>query len=140
VLKRLGYKIAVISGGFTYFTNHLKAELDLDYAYANELEVREGRLTGRLLGPIVDARRKADLLETIALGESISLDQVIAVGDGANDLQMLKKAGLGVAFNAKKSLREAAEHTIDGAQLDAILYLLGIRGQEVYELLEGQEL
>jgi len=136
-VRKLGYKVAVISGGFSYFTNALRAELDLDFAYANELEVRDQRLTGCLLGRIVDATRKADLLETIAQGEGISLDQVIAVGDGANDLQMLKKAGLGIAFNPKTSLREEAEHAIDSPQLDAILYLLGIRGHELEELLEG---
>jgi len=135
VLKRLGYKVAIISGGFSYFTNWLKAELNIDYAYANELEVCEGRLTGGLRGPIVDALRKADLLETIAQGEGIVLDQVIAVGDGANDLHMLKRAGLGIAFNANRTLREAADQTIDDENLDAILYLLGIRGHELDELL-----
>lgn len=133
-LKKLGYRIAVISGGFTYFTDWLKQQLGLDYAYANELEMRDGKLTGRLRGLIVDARRKADLLETIAQGEGISLDQVIAVGDGANDLQMLKRAGLGIAFNPKRSLRESAEHTLDQPQLDSILYLLGIREHELEQL------
>lgn len=133
-LKKLGYRVAVISGGFTYFTDWLKQQLSLDYAYANELEVREGRLTGRLKGVIVDARRKADLLETIAQGEGITLDQVIAVGDGANDLQMLKRAGLGIAFNPKRSLRESADHTLDQPQLDSILYLLGIREFELEQL------
>lgn len=136
VLKKLGYRIAVISGGFTYFTDWLKQQLSLDYAYANELEIRDGKLTGKLRGSIVDARRKADLLETIAQSEGIQLDQVIAVGDGANDLQMLKRAGLGVAFNPKRSLRAAAEHTLDQPQLDAILYLLGIREHELKQLLE----
>lgn len=136
VLKKLGYRIAVISGGFTYFTDWLKAQLGLDYAYANELEIRDGHLTGALRGHIVDARRKADLLETIAQGEGISLEQVIAVGDGANDLLMLKRAGLGIAFNPKRSLRDAAEHTLDQPQLDAILYLLGMHEHELRELLE----
>lgn len=135
VLKRLGYRVAVISGGFTYFTDWLKMQLGLDYAYANELEVRDGRLTGLLRGHIVDAQRKADLLETIAQGEGISLEQVIAVGDGANDLLMLKRAGLGIAFNPKRSLRDAAEHTLDQPQLDAILYLLGMHEHELKELL-----
>lgn len=135
VLKKLGYRIAVISGGFTYFADWLKQQLGLDYAYANELVIRDGKLTGQLKGIIVDAQRKADLLETIAQGEGISLDQVIAVGDGANDLHMLKRAGLGIAFNPKRSLRESAEHTLDQPQLDSILYLLGIRENELQQLL-----
>jgi len=133
-LKRLGYRIAVISGGFSVATEALKRRLDIDYAYSNTLEVADGKLTGRVVGPIVNGQRKAELLETIAQAEGVLLDQVIAVGDGANDLLMLERAGLGIAFHAKPKLREAADTAISGAGLDAILYLLGISGRELLEL------
>ena len=126
VLKRLGYKIAVISGGFSRAAEALKRRLGVDYAYSNNLEVQGGKLTGRVVGPIVNAQRKAELLETIAQAEGVLLDQVIAVGDGANDALMLERAGLGIAFHAKPKLREAADTSISAAGLDAILYLLGI--------------
>lgn len=135
VLKRLGYRLAVISGGFTFFTNRLKTELGLDYAYANKLEVKDGYLTGRVSGVIVDGVRKGDLLNTLAQTEGIGTDQVIAIGDGANDLQMLELAGLGVAFNAKAAVRERADHAINRPRLDSILYLLGIREKDKAELL-----
>jgi phosphoserine phosphatase len=134
VLQRLGYRIAVISGGFSIAAEALKARLGLDYAYANTLEVVNGKLTGRVVGPIVNGRRKAELLETIAQAEGVLLDQVIAVGDGANDLLMLEKAGLGIAFHAKRKLREAADTSITAAGLDAILYLLGISARELHEV------
>jgi phosphoserine phosphatase len=134
VLKRLGYRIAVISGGFSVATEALKRRLDINYAYSNTLEVAGGKLTGRVTGPIVNGRRKAELLETIAQAEGVLLDQVIAVGDGANDLLMLERAGLGIAFHAKPKLREAADTAITGAGLDAILYLLGISGRELLEI------
>jgi phosphoserine phosphatase len=134
VLKRLGYRIAVISGGFSVATEALKRRLDINYAYSNTLEVAGGKLTGRVVGPIVNGRRKAELLETIAQAEGVLLDQVIAVGDGANDLLMLERAGLGIAFHAKPKLREAADTAITGAGLDAILYLLGISGRELLEI------
>ncbi|HVV17383.1 MAG TPA: phosphoserine phosphatase SerB [Polyangia bacterium] len=134
VLKRLGYKIAVISGGFSRAAEALKRRLELDYAYSNNLEVQGGKLTGRVVGPIVNAQRKAELLETIAQAEGVLLDQVIAVGDGANDALMLERAGLGIAFHAKAKLRERADTSISGAGLDAILYLLGISARELQEV------
>ncbi len=134
VLKRLGYRIAVISGGFSRAAEALKRRLDLDYAYSNNLEVKDGKLTGRVVGPIVNAQRKAELLETIAQAEGVLLDQVIAVGDGANDALMLDRAGLGIAFLAKPKLRAAADTSISGAGLDAILYLLGISARELQEV------
>jgi phosphoserine phosphatase len=134
VLKRLGYKIAVISGGFSRAAEALKRRLELDYAYSNNLEVQGGKLTGRVVGLIVNAQRKAELLETIAQAEGVLLDQVIAVGDGANDALMLERAGLGIAFHAKAKLRERADTSISGAGLDAILYLLGISARELQEV------
>ena len=134
VLKRLGYKIAVISGGFSRAAEALKRRLELDYAYSNNLEVVGGKLTGRVVGPIVNAQRKAELLETIAQAEGVLLDQVIAVGDGANDALMLERAGLGIAFHAKAKLRERADTSISGAGLDAILYLLGFSARELQEV------
>ena len=134
VLKRLGFKIAVISGGFSRAAEALKRRLDLDYAYSNNLEVAGGKLTGRVVGPIVNAQRKAELLETIAQAEGVLLDQVIAVGDGANDALMLDRAGLGIAFHAKPKLREAADTSLTSSGLDAILYLLGISARELQEV------
>jgi phosphoserine phosphatase len=134
VLKRLGYKIAVISGGFSRAAEALKRRLGVDYAYSNNLEVQGGKLTGRVVGPIVNAQRKAELLETIAQAEGVLLDQVIAVGDGANDALMLERAGLGIAFHAKPKLREAADTSISAAGLDAILYLLGFSARELQEV------
>jgi phosphoserine phosphatase len=134
VLKRLGYSIAIISGGFSRAADALKRRLNIDYAYSNNLEVVDGKLTGRVVGPIVNAQRKAELLETIAQAEGVLLDQVIAVGDGANDALMLERAGLGIAFHAKPKLRESADTSISASGLDAILYLLGISGREVHEI------
>jgi len=137
VLKRLGYSIAVISGGFSRAAEALKRRLGIDYAYSNNLEIQggiNGKLTGRVIGPIVNAQRKAELLETIAQAEGVLLDQVIAVGDGANDALMLQRAGLGIAFHAKPKLREAADTSISSSGLDAILYLLGISAQELEEV------
>jgi phosphoserine phosphatase len=134
ILRRLGFKTAVISGGFDFFTDRLKAELGLDYAFANALEIVDGKVTGRVLGPIVDGQRKAELLEEIAAKEKITLSQVIAIGDGANDLPMLGKAGLGIAFNAKARVREQTEYHISQGSLDSILYLLGIAEWEMAEL------
>ncbi len=134
VLKRLGYKIAIISGGFSRAADALKRRLGIDYAYSNNLEIADGKLTGRVVGPIVNAQRKAELLETIAQAEGVLLDQVIAVGDGANDALMLERAGLGIAFHAKPKLRESADTSISASGLDAILYLLGISGRELHEI------
>ncbi|HYO53504.1 phosphoserine phosphatase SerB [Archangium sp.] len=135
VLKRLGYRTAIISGGFSVAAEALKARLGIVYAYSNVLEEADGKLTGRTVGPIVNARRKAELLESIALSEGILLDQVIAVGDGANDLLMLERAGLGIAFRAKPKLRQAADTSISAGGLDTILYLLGLTGRELQEVL-----
>jgi len=130
VLKRLGYRLAVISGGFIEVAEPIRERLGLDYAFANQLEIIAGKLTGKVVGPIVNRRRKADLLESIAQAERVALDQVIAIGDGANDLDMLHRAGLGIAFNAKQTVREQAHYAINQRGLDAILYLLGIGDDE----------
>jgi phosphoserine phosphatase len=134
VLKRLGYRTAVISGGFSRAADALKRRLGIDYAFSNNLEIEGGKLTGKVVGPIVNAQRKAELLELIAQLEGVLLDQVIAVGDGANDARMLEKAGLGIAFRAKPKLREAADTTISASGLDSILYLLGLSGRELQEV------
>ena len=134
VLKRLGYRTAIISGGFSVAAEALKARLGIDYAHSNLLEEADGKLTGRTLGAIVNARRKAELLEDIARAEGILLDQVIAVGDGANDLLMLERAGLGIAFRAKPKLRQAADTSISAGGLDTILYFLGLTAREVREV------
>ncbi|MBX3246577.1 MAG: phosphoserine phosphatase SerB [Myxococcales bacterium] len=135
VLRVLGYKTGVISGGFTFAANALRDELGLDYAYANQLEVKDGVLTGRVLDPVVTPQRKADLLDAIAQREGIALEQTIAIGDGANDLTMLERAGLGIAFHAKPKLKEAADTSVSAGGLDRILYLLGLHARDVEELL-----
>lgn len=129
-LKRLGYKTAILSGGFTYFANHLQDKLGIDYVYANELEIVDGKLAGRAIEPIVDAQRKADLLQELATREGLRLEQTIAVGDGANDLPMLGLAGLGVAFRAKPLVKKSARQAISTLGLDGILYLLGYRDRD----------
>jgi phosphoserine phosphatase len=129
-LKRLGYKTAILSGGFTYFGHYLQKKLSIDYVYANTLEIENGCLTGRVLGRVVDGARKAELLELLAEKENISLEQTVAVGDGANDLPMLGKAGLGIAFRAKPIVRERAKQAISTLGLDAILYLMGFRDRD----------
>ncbi|NCF45417.1 MAG: phosphoserine phosphatase SerB [Proteobacteria bacterium] len=134
-LKHFGYTIAVFSGGFQYVGEYLQKRLDIDYVYANELEVIDGVMTGRVLGDIVDAQGKADLLRKIASKEGISLAQTIAVGDGANDLPMLQQAGLGVAYHAKTVVRENAKHAISNFGLDAILYLIGFSDLDVEQAL-----
>jgi phosphoserine phosphatase len=130
-LKRLGYKIGILSGGFTYFANHLKEKFALDCVSANSLEIEHGKLTGRVVGEIVNGRKKAELLREMAQELGIGMEQTIAVGDGANDLPMLSIAGLGVAFHAKPVVRENARHAISTLGLDGILYLLGVRDREV---------
>jgi len=129
-LKRLGYKIGIISGGFDYFGHHLQQKLGFDYVYANRLEIIDGKLTGRVLGEIIDGPKKAELLQRIALAENLSLEQTIAVGDGANDIPMLSIAGMGVAFHAKPLVREKAERAISNLGLDGLLFLIGIRERE----------
>jgi phosphoserine phosphatase len=125
-LKRLGYKTAILSGGFDYFGRYLQAKLGIDYVFANELEIERGKVTGNVVGVVVDGERKAALLQDIARREHISLEQSIAVGDGANDLPMLRIAGLGVAFRAKAIVKKSARQSISTLGLDGILYLLGI--------------
>jgi phosphoserine phosphatase len=130
-VKALGYKTAILSGGFTYFGEHLGKLLGIDYVHANELEITHGKLTGRVIGPIVNGKRKADLMKEIAAQEQIRLEQVIAVGDGANDLPMINAAGLGIAFHAKPKVKESAEQQISTTGLDGILYLIGVRDRDV---------
>ena len=127
VLKHYGYKIAILSGGFTYFGEHLKRKFGIDYVYANELEIVDGKLTGRYLGEIVDGKRKAELLRLLAQVEKVDIAQTIAVGDGANDLPMLSTAGLGIAFHAKPKVVENAEQSINTIGLDGVLYFLGFK-------------
>ena len=134
VLKRLGYRTAVISGGFSVAAEALQKRLGIDRAWSNVLEIADGKLTGKVLGQIVNAERKAELLELFAKSEGVPLDQVIAIGDGANDLNMLQKAGHGIAFHAKPKLQMAAHTSISASGLDAILYLLGIPGRDVAAL------
>jgi phosphoserine phosphatase len=130
-LKKYGFKTAILSGGFTYFGRFLQHELGIDYVYGNELEIANGKLTGRHVGDIVDGAKKAELLKNLAFKEGIHLDQVIAVGDGANDLPMLNLAGLGIAFHAKSKVKETARQAISTIGLDAILYLMGFRDREL---------
>ncbi|MBV2133646.1 phosphoserine phosphatase SerB [Pseudomonas sp. MAP12] len=129
-LKRLGYKTAILSGGFTYFARQLQDKLGIDYVFANELEIVDGKVTGVAVEPIVDAQRKADLLRQLTEQEGLRLEQTIAVGDGANDLPMLAIAGLGVAFRAKPLVKQSAKQAISTLGLDGILYLLGYRDRE----------
>ncbi|OLU13040.1 phosphoserine phosphatase SerB [Pseudomonas sp. PA1(2017)] len=130
-LKRLGYKTAILSGGFTYFAKQLQAKLGIDYVFANELAVVDGKVTGVAVEPIVDAQRKADLLRELAQKEGLQLEQTIAVGDGANDLPMLAIAGLGVAFRAKPLVKQSARQAISTLGLDGVLYLLGVRERDL---------
>ena len=129
-LRTLGYKTAILSGGFTYFARHLQARLGIDYIHANELDIADGVVTGKVVGAIVDGARKADLLRELAAEQNIDLQQVIAVGDGANDLPMLSIAGLGIAFRAKPLVKQSAEQSISTLGLDAILYLLGLSDRD----------
>ncbi len=127
VLKKYGYKIAILSGGFTYFGQYLQKKYGIDYVYANELEIVDGKLTGRYLGDIVDGKRKAELLRLIAQVEKVDIAQTIAVGDGANDLPMLGIAGLGIAFHAKPKVVANAKQSINTIGLDGVLYFLGFK-------------
>jgi phosphoserine phosphatase len=129
-LKRLGYKTAILSGGFTFVGRELQRRLGIDHVHANVLDVRDGVVTGEVISEIIDGTRKASLLQTIARAENLSMEQVIAVGDGANDLPMLRCAGLGVAFRAKPAVRKSARQAISTLGLDGILYLLGVRDRE----------
>ncbi len=127
ILKRVGFKIAILSGGFTYFGNYLKQKYNIDYVYANELEIENGILTGRYIGDIVDGKRKAELLRLLAQIENVDIRQTVAVGDGANDLPMISLAGLGIAFHAKPKVIANAKQSISTIGLDGILYFLGYK-------------
>jgi phosphoserine phosphatase len=130
-LKGLGYKLGILSGGFTFMGEYLKDRLGFDYMFANELDIKDGVVTGEVVGEIVDGQRKAILLRQLAQRENITLEQTIAVGDGANDLPMISIAGLGVAFNAKPVVREKASNNISSVGLDGLLYLLGLHEREI---------
>jgi len=132
-LKALGFKTAILSGGFNYFANYLQQRMGFDYVYANELEIEDGKVTGNVVGTVVDGKRKAELLRKIAEKEGIRLEQTIAVGDGANDLPMLSIAGLGIAFRAKPLVRKSAKQAISTLGLDGILYLIGFRDRDTLE-------
>ena len=135
-LKQLGFKTAIVSGGFTFFARYLQRILGVDYVYANELDIDKGRVTGRVKGEIIDGQRKAELLREIADKEGLRLEQVIAVGDGANDLPMLAIAGLGIAFRAKPVVKASAKQSISNVGLDGILYLLGYSDKDTISLSE----
>ncbi|MFD1162358.1 phosphoserine phosphatase SerB [Hwangdonia seohaensis] len=134
-LKNYGFKTAILSGGFTYFGHYLQKELGIDYVYANQLEIKDGKLTGGYLGEIVDGNKKAEYLKEIAKKEGIDIGQTIAVGDGANDLAMLNLAGLGIAFHAKPTVKDNAQSAISSIGLDGVLYLLGYHDRHI-DLLE----
>lgn len=133
-LKRTGYKTAILSGGFTYFGNYLKQKFGFDYVYANELEIVDGKLTGRHVGDIVDGRRKAELLRLLAQVENVNIKQTIAVGDGANDLPMLATAGLGIAFHAKPKVKATADQSLSTIGLDGILYFIGFKDNQITDM------
>src|SRR3954449_9002184 len=134
ILRRLGYRFALVSGGFTQITDRLAEALGIHYSRANELEIHDGRLTGRILGPVVDRAGKAEALRYFAGEVGVPLESVVAIGDGANDLDMLEIAGLGIAYNAKALVQEAADTTVNVPYLDAIMYLLGITREEIEAL------
>jgi len=130
-LGKYGFKTAILSGGFTYFGRYLQHKLGIDYVFANDLEIKKGKLTGKHRGEIVNGQMKAEMLKKIAFKEDIHLEQVVAVGDGANDLPMLNLAGLGIAFHAKPKVKANARHSISTIGLDVILYLMGFRDREI---------
>jgi phosphoserine phosphatase len=130
-LKRLGFKLGVVSGGFYYFADYLKEKMGLDFVYANRLEIKDGRLTGKVLGTIVDNAYKAKIVNMVSSEQGILLDQTVAIGDGANDVLMLGQAGLGIAYNAKERLERAANMSLGRARLKNILYILGISEEEM---------
>lgn len=131
VLKRVGYKTAILSGGFTYFCKYLQQKFGFDYVYANELEIEDGHLTGRYVGDVVDGKRKAELLKLLCQVEGINLAQAVAVGDGANDLPMISLAGLGIAYHAKPKVKANAKQGISTIGLDGILYFLGLKDSHI---------
>jgi phosphoserine phosphatase len=134
-VKGLGYRTAIVSGGFKFFAESLRLKLGIDYAFANDLEIQDGKLTGKVMGQIVNASQKAFVLELLAQQESIHLEQVVAIGDGANDLPMLAKAGLGIAFHAKEKVKKEARHQMSHGPMTTILYFLGIPGSHLDEAL-----
>jgi len=138
-LRRLGYQVGVVSGGFTVFADRFVAELGLDFAAANELEIVDGRVTGNVVGPIIDRAGKAEALERFATQFGVPLAQTVAVGEGANDIDMLEAAGLGIAFNAKSALRAAADTSVNLPFLDTVLFVLGISREEIDEADEAGE-
>jgi phosphoserine phosphatase len=131
-LRRLGYKTAILSGGFTFFARALQQRLGIDTVHANELEIVDGAVTGRVIPPIINGARKAELLAALAESEGISLEQVVAVGDGANDIPMLNLAGMGIAYRAKPLVRQSASQSISALGLDGLLYLLGMRDSDLH--------
>ena len=133
ILKRVGYKTAILSGGFTYFGKYLQREFGFDYVYANDLEIKDGKLTGKYIGEVVDGRRKAELLRLLCQFEGIDLAQAVAVGDGANDLPMLNLAGLGIAYHAKPKVMANAKQAISTIGLDGLLYFLGLKDSRIEE-------
>ncbi|MBR5431363.1 MAG: phosphoserine phosphatase SerB, partial [Bacteroidales bacterium] len=133
ILKRVGYKTAILSGGFTYFGKFLQQKFGFDYVYANDLEIKDGKLTGKYLGEVVDGRRKAELLRLLCQFEGIDLAQAVAVGDGANDLPMLNLAGLGIAYHAKPKVMATAKQSISTIGLDGLLYFLGLKDSRIEE-------
>ena len=139
VLKRAGYKIAILSGGFTYFGNYLKHKFGIDYVYANELEIVNGKLTGNYVGEIVDGHRKAELLKLLAQVENVDIAQTIAVGDGANDLPMITVAGLGIAFHAKPKVKQTARQSISTIGIDGVLYFLGFKDSFINDPADGNQ-
>lgn len=134
-VKKKGYKTAIISGGFQYFADHFKEKLGMDYAFANDLEWIDDELTGKVKGKIINAEEKARLVEELAKKESLTIEQVVAVGDGANDLPMLAKAGFGIAFHAKEKVRREANHRLNYGTMTTLLYFLGIPGNHLNEVI-----
>lgn len=134
-VKKKGYKTAIVSGGFKYFAEYFKHKLQMDYAFANELEFNGDELSGKVIGKIINAQEKARILEELAMRENLSLDQVVAVGDGANDLLMLAKAGFGMAFHAKEKVKKEAKHRLTFGPMTTLLYFLGIPGNHLDETL-----
>jgi phosphoserine phosphatase len=137
-LRRVGYHVGVVSGGFTFFTDRFVEELGLDFAAANELEIVDDALTGHIAGPILDRPGKAAALRRFAAQYGVPLSQTVAVGDGANDIDMLETAGLGVAFNAKSALRDAADTSVTLPYLDTVLFMLGISDEDVREAAKAE--
>ena len=135
-LKKMGFKIGVVSGGFTYFSSYLKERLDLDYHFANEIEIAGDHLTGNLVGEIIDRNKKSEILKYLAKKENISLSQTVAIGDGANDLDMLSVAGLGIAFNAKRKVLQEAKAFLRLPNLASVLFLLGVSEKELDEMFQ----